>query len=495
MSNKSIHFVLVIIISLLNIIPSEAQKEDFVWTFGYAVVVDSLSANGGTNIDFNTNPPTLYRVNRKVNFLGTSSSFCDKNGNLVLVSNGCQITDGKDNLLPSGGEKLLAGDNSLIRFHCLIGMTLYFSTVFLPVPESKDDCVALFHFSIRQTDLDEENRFMNDTMFMTTICKNPISQEFEISKLKEIVDIQNFMTGNFTAVRHANGKDWWLIQKVRRQNKFLLYLISNNGEVIKNYQNIGPPDLGAFCYSQNKFSPDGRKYAWFDPCIGLYIMDFDRRSGTFSNPVLVPTWTNFNIYSTGGMEFSPNSRFIYCTTGDSVWQIDLHSADLAKSNTLVQVWDGYKRNGDGLEVNFVFAQLGPDGRIYISNGTNYIHYINKPNLKGAACDFRQRGILAPTLLGWVMPYFPNYRLGPMPDKAPGQGDFLITPSPASDQITIYSDMSYAGIKMFDIAGKEFYVAFDGAGWADISDIPQGVYVVALYNDSGQRLAAKRFVKI
>lgn len=49
--------------------------------------------------------------------------------------------------------------------------------------------------------------------------------------------------------------------------------------------------------------------------------------------------------------------------------------------------------------------------------------------------------------------------------------------------------------MFDIAGKEFYVAFDGAGWADISDIPQGVYVLALYNDSGQRLAAKRFVKI
>lgn len=438
MSNKSIYFVWVLVLSLLNIIPSEAQKEDFVWTFGYFSSEETLSFKGGTNLDFNTDPPILYRVKRKVNFLGTSSSYCDKNGNLVLVSNGCQITDGKDNLLPSGGEKLLAGDNSLIRYHYLLGMTLYFSTMFLPVPESTDDCVALFHFSIRQTEFDEE-RFMNDTLFMTTICKNRSSGGYEIIELKRQIDIQNIIPGNFTAVKHANGKDWWLVQKIRRENKYPVYQIRGNGEVVRIFQNIGPEDLAEYCYSQNKFSPDGRKYAWFDPCIGLYIMDFDRRSGTFSNPDLVPTWADYNFVSAGSMEFSPNSRFIYCTTQDSVWQLDLHSPDISKSRTLIQAYDGFTWSNTNLEVNFIYAQLGPDAKVYISNGSSSIHVINKPNLKGAACDFRKRVLEAPTVLGWVMPYFPNYRLGPMPDTAPGQGDFLITPSPASDQIAIYSD--------------------------------------------------------
>lgn len=491
---KSVHFLLVLVVFFIKINLSYAQKEDFVWTFGYAVVIDSLSSNGGFNIDFKTNPPSLYRVNRKINFLGTSSSFCDKNGNVVLISNGCQITDGKDILLPSGGEKLLIGDNSLIRFHCLLGMTLYFSTVFLPVPESTDDCVALFHFSIRQTEFDED-RFMNDTLFMTIICKDPVQKEFRISELKKIVDIQNFMNGYFTAVKHANGKDWWIVQKERWTNKYLLYHLKKNGKIEKKTEYAGENVIGGNCYPQNKFSPDGRKYTWFDPCIGLYIMDFDRRAGVFSNPVLIPTWTNYNIYSTGGMEFSPNSRFIYCTTQDSVWQLDLHSEDIAKSRTLVQVWDGFRRNGDGHETNFLFAQLGPDGKIYITNLTNYIHVINKPNLKGTACDFRQRGIEAPTVVGGAMPYFPNYRLGALPDITPEKGDFIVTPNPSMNQLQIHTDLDYISVKLFDITGREFFVPFDGAGWVDLSNVPAGVYILALYSEWGERLAARRVVKM
>ena len=471
-----------------------AQKEDYVWTFGYFSDNDPNSLNGGFNLDFNTVPPSVYRVNRKINFLGTSSSFCDKNGNVVLISNGCQITDGNDNFLSFGGEKLLSGDNSLIRYHCLLGMTLYFSTVFLPVPESSEDCVVLFHFSIRQTDLDEKDRFMNDTMFMTTICRNPSSQTFEIKKLKEIVDIQNFLPGYLTAVKHANGKDWWILQKERWTKKYLLYLLKKDGTFEISVQNVINVNEGN-CYPQNKFSPDGRKYAWFDPCIGLYIMDFDRRAGVFSNPVLIPTWTNYNIYSTGGMEFSPSSRFIYCTTQDSVWQLDLHSEDIAKSRSLVQVWDGFRPNMSGLEANFIFAHLGPDGKIYITNGTNHIHIINKPNLKGTACDFRLGGIVAPTVVGWVMPYFPNYRLGALPEIMPEKGDFIVTPNPSWNHLQIHTDLDYISVKLFDITGREFFVPFDGAGWVDLSNVPAGVYILALYSEWGTRLAARRVVKM
>ena len=492
-SKITIHFLLVLLIFYLKINLSYAQKEDFVWTFGYAVVIDSLSSNGGFNIDFNTNPPSVYRVNRKINFLGTSSSICDSEGRLIAYSNGCQIANASNEYLERG-ERILSDQGQFGNFLCKFGFTLYFSTLMLPVPESGDECVSLFHFSVKWTG-EAPEYFYNDTLFITLICKDLVQKEFRISELKKIVDIQNFMNGYFTATKHANGKDWWIVQKERWTNKYLLYLLKKDGKIEKKTDYAGENVIWGNCYPQNKFSPDGRKYAWFDPCIGLYIMDFDRRAGVFSNPVLIPTWTNYNIYSTGGMEFSPNSRFIYCTTQDSVWQLDLHSKEVAESRTLVQVWDGFRRNGDGIETNFLFAQSGPDGKIYITNLTNYIHVINKPNLKGTACDFRQRGIVAPTVVGGAMPYFPNYRLGALPDIMPEKGDFIVTPNPSMNQLQIHTDLDYISVKLFDITGREFFVPFDGAGWVDLSNVPAGVYILALYSEWGTRLAARRVVKM
>ncbi len=67
-----------------------------------------------------------------------------------------------------------------------------------------------------------------------------------------------------------------------------------------------------------------------------------------------------------------------------------------------------------------FGQLqnGPDGRIYCNSNflqTRHLHVIYKPNELGDACDFRQHEIPFPSVKK-TMPYFPNYRLGPMDDS-------------------------------------------------------------------------------
>jgi PKD repeat protein len=58
----------------------------------------------------------------------------------------------------------------------------------------------------------------------------------------------------------------------------------------------------------------------------------------------------------------------------------------------------------------------PDGKIYIFDFLKQIHVINKPNEKGSACDVRQGYIILPEYPAGI-PYYPNYRLGPLDGSA------------------------------------------------------------------------------
>ncbi|RMG82239.1 MAG: T9SS C-terminal target domain-containing protein [Bacteroidetes bacterium] len=59
------------------------------------------------------------------------------------------------------------------------------------------------------------------------------------------------------------------------------------------------------------------------------------------------------------------------------------------------------------------AQLAPDNKIYVCApaSVEYLHVIHNPDEKGDACNVEQHGILLPTLNGFSMPNFPNFRLG------------------------------------------------------------------------------------
>lgn len=63
--------------------------------------------------------------------------------------------------------------------------------------------------------------------------------------------------------------------------------------------------------------------------------------------------------------------------------------------------------------SFGYAKLGPDCRIYITSGggSDAWHFINKPDLKGQACDFRYKGTQFPyaTSRG-NLPHQPKFRV-------------------------------------------------------------------------------------
>ena len=150
-----------------------------------------------------------------------------------------------------------------------------------------------------------------------------------------------------------------------------------------------------------KCSPDGIKLALAVSRLGNFfeVFDFDNATGIPSNPVYKaysfnPMSVNNQMY---GLEFSPNSRFLYVGhyvipgMGDvsQIFQFDLEAgtpADILASETEV-----LQSPFSGGVSSF---QLAIDGKIYFTQAHNWICVIHNPNEKGLACNV-QTNILNP----------------------------------------------------------------------------------------------------
>jgi hypothetical protein len=226
---------------------------------------------------------------------------------------------------------------------------------------------------------------------------------------KNVPILEEVSLGSISAVKHANGRDWWVFGATHSKNNYFRLLITPEGVSLVEEFDLDPEFPFLYVGSYFAFSPNGAKMIRYYVSDGVYVYDFDRCNGTFSNPVFIPLPESSHG---GGVSVSPNSRFVYLMSREEVYQIDLWADDIPASKEVVAVWDGYWYS---LPTTFFLSQLGPDGRVYINatNGTRMMHYIQYPDKKGLACEVRQHGMLLPTQNAFTMPHFPNYRLGPL----------------------------------------------------------------------------------
>lgn len=223
------------------------------------------------------------------------------------------------------------------------------------------------------------------------------------------------------ACRHANGVDWWLVQgKSHKQEDNLVFLVDNNGIHDPLIQTIGDTTILTNLAGRIVFSPDGTIMAKATGVGRTNLFDFNRCDGTLSNPRYISTVDSIRysdpLPASCNIAFSPSGRFLYVTNILDVRQYDLWASDIQESE--VVVWDI-----DTLNSNYTLfiTQLAPDGRIYIgphSSGSERknLTFINKPNEKGVACDFRFGGVPFPRMKwhGLGIPNMPDFRLSASP---------------------------------------------------------------------------------
>ena len=399
---KNVLFIALFLVSTLSV----AQKQDFQWLYGYNSQFSEPT--GGCILDFNYEPPILYEQERDLNFDVTVTSTCDIEGNLLFYSNGINIHNHLGVLVENGDSlnpSLVANEFFNQGYPILQSITTL---------ESPLD-FNIYHIFHIMGDYHPTLGAARTALYLTKIDMNQNNGLGKvISKNEEILTDQNL--GTITAVKHGNGRDWWVFVTQLGINKYYRILLSPTGITELEEISILPNFEPLLTDGGITFSPDGQKFIRYEIEHGAYIYDFDRCSGEFSNPIFLPLPdTNWG----GGASFSPSCRFLYLTSTVYVFQYDLWEDDIGSSIDTVAIYDGFYSPAPPFATTFFMSQLGPDGRIYINNtnNTDVLHVINYPNKKGNLCQVLQHGVQLPTRNRFSTQHFPNYRLSSL-DSSP-----------------------------------------------------------------------------
>ena len=383
-----------------------AQKHDYWWLMGGDIGgTPLLTTDGLVTLDFNQlNKPKLTRLPKiDMYFLGTNSSMSDSSGNLLFYSNGSKIFGSDHQLMPNG--------DTLNPYYVRLGDQSNQGIIFLPLPQRHDKYVFFNKEIINNGFIAASSKALTGMVDMGIH-----NGKGKVINKRMVLLNDTLELGKITACRHANGRDWWIIQPERNTNRFYRFYVGPEGVVLKGSQTVGfQTETGV---GQVVFTPDGSKFIRVKGTRNtepnyLYIYDFDRCTGFLSNQR--STVFDYPPYKFGiGVACSPDSRYLYVTETIYVYQYDLTAPDIFATKTVVGEYDGFLSAFD-LPFYYWQAQLAPDGRIYIGglNGGNHLSYIEHPTRKGTACDFIPHGLNLTVVNQYSIPNHPNFRLGPL----------------------------------------------------------------------------------
>jgi hypothetical protein len=325
-------------------------------------------------------------------------------------------------------------------------------------------------------------------------------------KNKILLDNQHYVNCALTAVKHGNGKDWWLVKTDCWNHQLQLFLVKEDTIVGPTFYNI--IDTGDYCVfsSQIYFSDDGTKFAssiygnWIDSS-GIYtynlnrvdLYDFDRCNGTFNyrNQYVVPfdSTTYIEDDYKMGICFSPNGKLIYMSTRYSIYQIDIEDTNIN---------NGIFISGPDTTLSYFprysLMASASNGKLYIGNrnGTRkFMSYIDKPNIRGIGCDFMPQGLWQPYTNLMSPPNMPNYGLGKAPisstcwpqdtNDVVKEDDIKIYPNPTNHflHIDYVEPFKIRSIQIFDAIGQ--LVLRTNETIIDVSRLSNGIYFVRVGN--------------
>lgn len=472
-----------IIFFVPTLLPAQARY-DYQWLLG-DLPNDPAHKSGGTLIDFNFNPPrlSLYPVgaaSRK-----SYQPICDNEGLLQFYTNGCEIMNKEDRLMLNG-EELSPGWAH--RSYCPNG-GYPTQPLCLPFP-GQDSIYTVFHTAYHDLE-----GFIY-TLYMTTVDMTKNTGLGAVVEKNTII-LQDTLDKPLCAVKHGNGRDWWVTVG---NNTTYAALLDPGG--IERIESAESPSFEGGINGQSCFSPDGR---WYCHHTGrrVNLYHFDRCAGRFDLQTGwdMPSDSVWGIM--GGIAVSPNSRLLYVTTGAAVHQFDLEATDIATSDSVV--YRAYTP-GEPIRTTFYQLQLAPDGKIYGMpfSQTTRLHVIRQPDRRGRACEIAPESVELPTKNWIFLPYFPNYRLGalspsPCDTLTPPPAALLqVSPNPASDQIEIAAGTPADGLyfELFDALGR--LMLRQGLGryytYIPVDWLPSAPYFYRILNEGRRVQGGKLLVR-
>ncbi len=476
-----------------------AQSKGNTWCFGDSVNISFQSGSIINNLSCN------------LNTIESSASISDDSGNLLFYCGGyTNATVGYLKILNVNNQVILNGDSILGDGTVTNGLLI------LPLP---GDINKYYLFS-RIATPGYGNNLYYSIIDMSMNGGNGIVIQ------KNILLSNNIFSEKLSAVKHANGRDWWIVSHqfsfTSDIDTFCIFLLSPSGVSVASKQSIGtvyshqPPFDG---YSgESQFAEDGSKFL----CVGSNIIDlfeFDRCLGLLSNyqnlAVSNPSPPLNQYY---GCSFSNDGTKIYISNwhgGMSTnLSYELFQMDLLAPNILLSKSIIFNTNNQTHVLGQ--HQLGPDGKIYIASSdgfsfpnNNYsstnmnISVINEPDSTGLACSFNPFSVSLNGRRCYLgLPNIPNYNLGPiegsicdtiqsLQEHITESVRFKLFPNPVNNYLSItyeaLTDFKNIFLIIFDIKGKEIFRTNiykpNGKINYDVSSLTPGIYLANLQSSS------------
>jgi hypothetical protein len=396
-----------------SLIYSQEYKRNNNWSLGYNPVV-IFNFNSNLFID------TTDNINCGIST--SASTISDTLGNLALFSNGFIIYNYEGNAVEDGYYVNCPYGKVLCNYY---GGASLFDQTSIILPKKGN---TYYVFSTGMSD-SVANNYLNhiitefDVLNYSVVDMDSYNGKGKVvQKNVVLADNRHYWNCAMQAVKHANGKDWWLVKADCNNNRYEEYIVREDTILGPYYQNI--TNIGDWCvsYSEIYFSNNGKQmassiYGKFEGTLNnrnrVDIFDFDRCTGEliFKKYYMTPYDTSSypNNDFKNGICFSPNDSLLYMSNLYTIYQIDLHDTNTYNA-TLI--------NGPDTTLNvfpwYEHLAAAPDGKIYIGNGNGtrkYMSYIDKPNVKGLGCNFKPQGLWQPYTNLRTPPNMPNYGLG------------------------------------------------------------------------------------
>lgn len=505
-SSKNMLFnkILIVLFTLFICLPSQAQSNfDYVWLMGNPPNIPN-QGYGGVKINFNTpnqEPLIQYYYVADYDLSVTLTNICNAVGEPQFQTNGCVVINNEQQKMQNGDSLNFPGQpfEDACNFNFSYGPRR--STIALPYP-NKENKYIIFH---QRFDFVSHPfpYYQTESLLYTTIDMEKNNGLGAVISKNQLL-LNDTLCDMTSAVRHANGRDWWIvIPKFNSNQSFVLLLTPLGIETYSKEMPLAwPGDLDNFWYEQSVFSADGTKYARINGANGIQIFEFDRCNGDFYNGISLLPLPNG---STSGIAFSPNNRFLYATNGYDIYQYDTQGLDVQGSATLVASYDGFL---SPLPTTFNQMQIGPNGKIYINstNGVSSLHVIENPNVQGINCNVEQHIISLPGIIGVSLPNFPDFRLGADHNS---ECDTIVTnsnsldkqviniyiqPNPASEyfNLNFIPSSLLLNVDLFNSCGQKV-LHLESAKNGDIiniSNLPVGLYFITFF-DSNKTILTKK----
>jgi hypothetical protein len=342
------------------------------------------------------------------------------------------------------------------------------------------------------------------------------------------------------AVRHANGRDWWVVGHEFLSNRFIIALATPDTVALVRIQSIGEVygkyDTqfgGSGSGGEMVFSRDGSRLITNSNENLIQSFAFDRCTGVLSDYKLIQgpvsdTVSSFEhpIY----IALSPYGKLLYVQTGiqqntiNVIFQYDLISSDIMGTRTELFRYPNSVGAGSGC------LQLGLDNRIYISHffmyppwipqnplcplDSMYISTIEHPDVVGLGCGLSLNSVYmgGKKVRKGNLPRMPYYDLGPVDnstcdtlglDQTPlnsqaqalSKATFQVYPNPATTEVSLKweTPAEFTNWAVLDIWGRTILqgaITEPSATNLSLANLPAGLYFIELTTPYGNKQRVK-----